>query len=356
MPQIEQIQIFLASPGDVQAEREQARKVIEELNRTLARDKGVHLEVVGWDTDAFPSYGGDAQSIVNRQIADMGKYDLFIGIMWNRFGQPTPRAGSGTEEEFDRAVAAYQQDGRPDIMFYFSQEPSNLTSDDQAEQKMKVLRFKRKVQGGGLTWNYDSVEEFRNLLHGHLASWLIERKKETPHPPAAAQSAQLTSHDRPTALPEPEHSDNPHAWIFLNNAFFKTQSVKVGGNNNVLIRIAPSDAQEESLLRSLRPQQSQHVGPVGYAYQNEAAITKVQTVEMESVNGKTVFIITLKPDDRTQGSMYDGVSFNGVSADEIAELRARLLLLNELPANHRKNDPLSIIHFVRGMDGPVKVE
>lgn len=356
MPQIEQIQVFLASPGDVQAEREQARNVIEELNRTLARDKSVNLKVVGWDTDAFPGYGGDAQSLVNRQIADMGQYDLFIGIMWNRFGQATPRAGSGTEEEFDRAVAAFEQNGKPEIMFYFSQAPSNLTTEDQVEQKAKVLQFKKKVQHGGLTWNYGAADEFRTLLHSHLSNWLIERNKETPRPPAAPSHPQPKAEPESRENPGPSAIGDPNSWIFLNNAFFKTKSVKIDGSNNVVIRIAPSDAQEEALLRSLRPQQYQHVGSVGYAYQNEAAITRVQNVEMESVEGKTVFIVTLKPDEKAQGSMYDGINFNGVSAEEIANLRARLLLLDEVPVSQGKNNPMSIMHFVRGMDSPVKIE
>ncbi len=145
MPKAEVLTIFLASPGDVEAEREQARQVIQEINRTIGQDKEVRFDVVGWETNAYPSYGSDGQDIINQQIADMAKYDLFLGILWNRFGQPTPRAGSGTEEEFDRAAASYSQTGRPNIMFYFNQTPSNLTSLRDTEQKMKVLQFKEKV-------------------------------------------------------------------------------------------------------------------------------------------------------------------------------------------------------------------
>ena len=42
--------------------------------------------------------GIDAQDVINRQL---GEYDIFLGIMNTRFGSPTHRADSGTEEEFD---------------------------------------------------------------------------------------------------------------------------------------------------------------------------------------------------------------------------------------------------------------
>ena len=51
----------------------------------------------------------DPQDVVNRQI---GEYDLFVGILWNRMGTPTAVATSGTEEEFQPRVwtVAAEQD------------------------------------------------------------------------------------------------------------------------------------------------------------------------------------------------------------------------------------------------------
>src|SRR5688500_1316029 len=103
---VEKLLIFLASPGDVASERNHVHNVIAELNRTVAPEKDVVLQVVSWEYDTFPGYGTDAQSVINAQIAEMKKYSLFVGIMWSRVGTPTPRAESGTIEEFERAVEA----------------------------------------------------------------------------------------------------------------------------------------------------------------------------------------------------------------------------------------------------------
>lgn len=45
----------------------------------------------------------------------MKEYALFVGIMWNRIGTPTPRAESGTVEEFERAIKSCQKNGQAEI-------------------------------------------------------------------------------------------------------------------------------------------------------------------------------------------------------------------------------------------------
>ena len=106
------VRIFVASPSDVQSEREQLAKVINELNLTItaiAPEKRVLLELVRWETHVSPSLGRDPQDVVNRQI---GEYDLFVGILWKRMGTPTAVATSGTEEEFNRAYNCGSRTGR----------------------------------------------------------------------------------------------------------------------------------------------------------------------------------------------------------------------------------------------------
>ena len=172
MPQVEKLLIFLASPGDVPTERRYVEEIVAELNRTVASDKGVVLQVVRWENDAFPGYGQDAQALINAQIAEMSKYALFVGIMWNRLGTPTPRATSGTVEEFERAVQAAKKNKQPDIWFYFRDSASKLDTEDQLEQRKKVLAFKEEVQGNGMPWAYKNPADFRDKLRTQMILWL----------------------------------------------------------------------------------------------------------------------------------------------------------------------------------------
>lgn len=186
----EKLLIFLASPGDVKAERNHVEKVIEELNRTVAPEKNVVLDVIRWEEDAFPGYGMDAQALINQQIAEMSKYELFVGILWNRMGTPTPRGESGTGEEFERAEAAFLQSGRPLIWLYFRDAPANLDTEEKLEQRKKVLAFRKRVESKGLPWSYRTPTEFRDKFRQQMILWLSSRARES-----RSESEQKKPHD-----------------------------------------------------------------------------------------------------------------------------------------------------------------
>jgi hypothetical protein len=175
--QVTKLRVFVASPGDVWKERQLLGDVIDELNRGIADEKGLVLELVRWETHAWPDIGEDAQDVINRQIAPG---DVFVGIMWNRFGTPTKRAESGTEEEFNRAHAYWKQYGRPKIMFYFNRAPFSPSSEDELEQKRKVLAFKKELgDKGALYWEYNGADEFERLVRIHLTQVIRQWEPES---------------------------------------------------------------------------------------------------------------------------------------------------------------------------------
>ena len=47
------LRIVVASPSDVQAERDLLPGIIDELNRGIAADRGLRLELSRWETDAY---------------------------------------------------------------------------------------------------------------------------------------------------------------------------------------------------------------------------------------------------------------------------------------------------------------
>jgi hypothetical protein len=168
MVEIRRFRIFVASPGDVQAERDALKEVVEEINRTHGNE--FMADLVRWETHVHPDLGSP-QEVVNRQI---GPYDIFIGIMWNRFGTPTGRADSGTEEEFRRAHDSWQESGRPRVLFYFCGRPAALDTDEEIEQRRKVLSFRNGLDKKALIWKYGSPEQFAGLVRPHLIGVLKE--------------------------------------------------------------------------------------------------------------------------------------------------------------------------------------
>lgn len=325
MRTIRQASIFLASPGDVSTERQHARDVVEELNRTVGANRGIHLNVVGWETDAAPDYGADAQALINGQIARMEEHDVFVGIMWNRFGSPTPRAGSGTAEEFERAVRCFERNGAPRIMFYFSQAPANL---DLAaiEQKRQVLEFQQRLRENSLYWTYQTPQGFKDLFRRHLTEWMLSASNsETPAvSPAAASAAPTAEPAAPAKEEAPRGASSSGDWALVGERFMHTSRASERDGIVELI-LRPGDDEDDEALRQL----ARRGGTIGFAYQNQAGGAEVRSAERMSGPDGDTWALTLKP-TRRDGFMLD-MSFNGVSATDIAGMRARLILLDEAP-------------------------
>ncbi len=360
MASVEKLTVFLASPGDVQAEREAMRAVIEDLNRTVGRDKNIIFDVVGWDTDSFPSFGGDGQEKLNDEIGDMTKYDLFVAIMWNRFGYETPRAASGTVEEFERAVKAFEQHGKPDIMFYFKQEAYNPANAKEAEQKFKVMQFREELFSRGLIGDFTDTADFRAKFNRQVQQWLASRNVQPPSPPAPVQPPHDPSQqDKMVCRPSsPAQVNSSGMWVLLNEKVFLAESIKDADDGSIVIETTSNGAEDDAFVKSLRAQPYQRSEPLLFAIQNDGGFATVQPpTSIANASGK-VWSIVLKPQDVSSG-MFNEIGINGYSADDIATLRARLLLLNELPSKSTQNrtDPndLLLLTTVRGLSGRLKV-
>jgi hypothetical protein len=174
MPRSEMVvRVFVASPTDVTEERALLEEIVRELNLSWSRDLSARLELVRWETHATPGIGLDPQSVINDAIdAD---YDIFIGLLWARFGTPTGRAGSGTEEEFVRAHGRYGSDPSSlRIMFYFKDVPIS-PSQINPDQLTKVNAFRSQLgELGVLYWTYKDRDAFASLLRIHLTRQILQ--------------------------------------------------------------------------------------------------------------------------------------------------------------------------------------
>lgn len=115
---LQQITIFVSSTSEVDAEKAGLRLIVVELNKRLEKSHAVTLRVIGWPEDIRPGVNTDSQAEISRQIGNF--YDIYLGLLGPRFGTPTPRAGSGTEEEFEDALKRFRDDSRSvRVLFYF---------------------------------------------------------------------------------------------------------------------------------------------------------------------------------------------------------------------------------------------
>ena len=152
--------ILIASPSDVENEREIAVRVIEEWNDLHSYSRKVALLPLRWETHTAPEYGTRPQEIINRAIVD--DCDLLVGIFWTRIGSPTGIGDSGTTEEIERVGNA----GKP-IMLYFSSveiDPERINP----AQIEKLRQFKEKIYPKGLVERYKKTFDFRDKFARQL--------------------------------------------------------------------------------------------------------------------------------------------------------------------------------------------
>lgn len=179
--------VLIASPSDVEDERQIAADAIREWNDLHSYSRRAALMPLLWETHASPEYGSRPQEAINRQIVD--ESDLVVGIFWTRIGSPTGEAESGTLEEIQRAAVS----GKP-IMLYFSQVPIDPYEIDM-DQKEKLRQFRKDVQTNALVETYHSTLEFRDKFSKHLERNMreLEQKNSAGESPLALRLLDLES-------------------------------------------------------------------------------------------------------------------------------------------------------------------
>ena len=132
----------LASPGDLQDERIAIRDVVVEFNESWANALGYQIDLMGWE-ETVPGFGRP-QHLINQ---DLDKSDLFIGMIWKRWGTPPDIDGeftSGFHEEFERSVARREQGESPEISLFFKKIPNEFMVDPGDDLK-RVLNFRELI-------------------------------------------------------------------------------------------------------------------------------------------------------------------------------------------------------------------
>lgn len=157
---ITRLKAFVSGPADVEDYREAAKKIADQVNNEL-RLKNVSLNIIDMK-DLRPGVSKTAQGEVNIQINDA---DVYIGILRSRFGTPTDRAGSGTEEEFNDAVSRYRRASTTTrVLIYFVTQIENLHALD-LDQFSKLKEFRKRIGNDGVFFvEIKSVKEFAGKI------------------------------------------------------------------------------------------------------------------------------------------------------------------------------------------------
>jgi len=202
----QRIRIFISSPSDVSAVREIAALTIERLAQDYARFYAI--EPYLWEYEAMIASGHFQDS-----IEPPSSFDIVLLILWSRLGTALPArtqlreyrgidgrtAVTGTEWEFEDALAAAQRCGRPDLLVYRSMKQATfdirdpLRREEQLQQLAALEKFWARHfadQGRflGAYVAFTSDPEFAAGLEQHLRK-LIEKRIAAQGPGHGGESA-----------------------------------------------------------------------------------------------------------------------------------------------------------------------
>lgn len=186
----QKIRIFVSSPADVRPER----LITERLIRRLAREFAYHfvIEPVLWEREPLTAGAHFQDNIIPPR-----ETDLVVCILWSRLGVTLPRDRfqgaltggpvTGTEWEFEDALAGFRAVKRPDLLLYRKTAPLAADLDDEARldearrQRRLVedfmARWTRDAEGGftAAFWDFAATSEFEDLVENHLRELLRRR-------------------------------------------------------------------------------------------------------------------------------------------------------------------------------------
>lgn len=161
--------ILVASPGDVEDERNVVSEVIDRWNALNAASQHIVLLPVKWESHSYSSVGDRPQAFINEQV--LRQCDLLIGVFWTRLGSPTGVSESGTVEEIETFI----KDRKP-VMLYFSSaqvDPRKIDFD----QFKAVRDFEEKMRRIGLVGSYENLTDFKERLFDQLSNHVTNMKE-----------------------------------------------------------------------------------------------------------------------------------------------------------------------------------
>ncbi|MDA8083101.1 MAG: DUF4062 domain-containing protein [Nitrospiraceae bacterium] len=165
-----EIVIFLSSPSGMKEARDLVVGEVRRINAAAGKKGLPKIKLIRWPEEIAAGAGDYLQSVINKQV-DI--YDIFITFLGSRLGTPTPRANSGTEEEFDLAISAIRSGKRVEVLLFFENEQKRIWEIDP-HQLALVHYFRQKTERlGVLSHQYNDLRELRGLLKKSISAAYI---------------------------------------------------------------------------------------------------------------------------------------------------------------------------------------
>lgn len=179
--------LFLSSPGGLDEHRQVVRDVVANMNMHSRETNQPIIQVVEWPISIAAATSGYSQGAINEQTLT---YDILLCLFSHRIGTPTPRANSGTEEEFDRAYESRLLRNDKQIIVLFADLPCR-PSDIDPHQLVLVNTFRQKLERLGVL--YQTYGDLATLAQQLATSLEFARNRASANPATPERHASVAS-------------------------------------------------------------------------------------------------------------------------------------------------------------------
>ena len=182
-----QYNVFIASPGNLDAERNAFKDSLTKFSNTHSEKRGLIFKPIGWES--MLKGAGRPQSIINETALRLCDYAVFV--LHDRWGSPSSSIyTSGVQEEFAIAEEMHRTSQMKDIIIFFKDVPKNQLA-DPGEQLRNVLSFKEKIisERKHFFETFSDIISFSLKIEGYLSQW------SDNHEPAQIVSTQAVNEE-----------------------------------------------------------------------------------------------------------------------------------------------------------------
>ena len=161
-PQLKTVKIFLASSSELSEHRKEFEIFIRRKNDEYGK-KGIYLKLTLWEDFLDAMSQTSLQDEYNKAVVDS---DVFVGLFHTKVGKYT-------EEEFQKALETFQENGRPLVYTYFNNTAVNMN--DITQDVLSLLNFKERLnEQGHFPTNYTDIHDLKNQFSEQMIKFMPE--------------------------------------------------------------------------------------------------------------------------------------------------------------------------------------
>ncbi|MGO4660983.1 DUF4062 domain-containing protein [Terrabacter sp. 2TAF16] len=174
-------QVFLASPGGLEEERQVCRKAFRRYNESQSLDHATSFFVHAWED--VPGGVGRPQDLINPKLDESDFLVLLLGDRWGTPPANESTYSSGTEEEFFRAIdlLADGNSSLRDILVLFKTVDAERLR-DPGPSLQAVMNFRARLEASkSIMYEvFDSTESLGRALERKIRTWCLPLDQKVP--------------------------------------------------------------------------------------------------------------------------------------------------------------------------------